>query len=623
MALGCIATAMNAQSPKVNTHHFRSSSNETPNTGFCWADRPSYLSEIKTIGDKEGAGYLALMETPMLVGAHTLEAIHFPYMDTDNDKNAKIIVLNSNGTIVYSQPIEKLDGLAWNTIKLTTPFTLKDDKYFVGLFYHSIVREDVLGYDGSLLSIPESNIIKTFDKGDTPSFTIGDKIDGLHPEKSQLGSFIMTADITGPSVEHVGVSLIISADNGSVGNVGSQIPMTLTLRNVGTKAINSVVVSVISQGKEQDIEANVNIPVGYTGICKFKYTIPEVNGEETAIASIKSINGIANSHKDKGVAFTYTATSNKGPQKVSTVLIEEFTSEPCGACPYAKPKVEDLIKTLQNNGYKVSAIAHHDGYKSDFMTIPESQSIVNYFGVTGNPYVMINRIYINNSFTINPTGGDLSHTGHEMVMNRQQTAFIDDMGFSDNGISIEGHVANSSIDKDKTYIHVVITEDGIKAKKQTNGGANFIHNFVARKFFFDPIIGEKINIKDDNTFELNIPAFKIPQEWNKKNLKAVAYITKEMNPGKIKNPFTAMILGSNNVPYGQLLSTQGIENNKPTITIIDHRINVNGSYDNIQVFDMSGAIVATSTDTPLPEGCYIVRLSNLMGNYTYKVCVQM
>lgn len=60
---------------------------------------------------------------------------------------------------------------------------------------------------------------------------------------------------------------------------------------------------------------------------------------------------------------------------MSSVLIDDFTSKPFIACPGVKHFIEKAIKSLENKGYKVSAIAHHACYKPDFLTISESDQL--------------------------------------------------------------------------------------------------------------------------------------------------------------------------------------------------------------------------------------------------------
>lgn len=135
------------------------------------------------------------------------------------------------------------------------------------------------------------------------------------------------------------------------------------------------------------------------------------------------------------------------------------------------------------------------------------------------------------------------------------------------------------------------------------------------------IFGHKLNIRDDNTFQIEVSAFEFGQ-WKKENLKAIAFVTREMTPQRVKNQSLVMVLGSNDVPFGQLLSSQDITNDKPNVRIENNYVRVEGSFDSILVLDLSCSIFATNTETPLLPGNHIIRVNAIIGNYTYKVLVQ-
>ena len=68
-------------------------------------------------------------------------------------------------------------------------------------------------------------------------------------------------------------------------------------------------------------------------------------------------------------------------------LIEEFTGQACGYCPYGM----DCISEFMKNDTNFILILHHYGYQADNFSVSGSQTITNSLGVNGAPSVAIDR----------------------------------------------------------------------------------------------------------------------------------------------------------------------------------------------------------------------------------------
>ena len=68
-------------------------------------------------------------------------------------------------------------------------------------------------------------------------------------------------------------------------------------------------------------------------------------------------------------------------------LIEEFTGQACGYCPYGM----DCISEFMKNDTNFILILHHYGYQADNFSVAESKTITNSLGVNGAPSVAIDR----------------------------------------------------------------------------------------------------------------------------------------------------------------------------------------------------------------------------------------
>ena len=92
-------------------------------------------------------------------------------------------------------------------------------------------------------------------------------------------------------------------------------------------------------------------------------------------------------------ALTFTACNTNNPDGPipdsfpKKHLIEEFTGQGCGYCPYGMNCISDF--TANDTNFIV--ILHHYGYKQDHFTVSGSKTITNTLGVNGAPSMTIDR----------------------------------------------------------------------------------------------------------------------------------------------------------------------------------------------------------------------------------------
>lgn len=618
IALCCINFATNAQTLKSTKVNFNSLRGDMPNTGFCWADRSTPLNQINAVGARGAANIFVFVETPELKGTHTIKSISFPFPG-NSDPNGTVVILKGDSTVLYSEPVN-IAGGTWNNFTLKTPQKVTDGKYFIGFFCHSTnAKPYVIPFDGSVI-FPQANFIGLIGES-RPNLNAKEKVSGLFQSSElQFGSLIVAADIDGPSVENIAVLSNISG--GRTGKPNTALPLNIEVRNIGTHAIENGVVSAISQGKSQNFDIT-NIPVGAKKNFAVNYLLPESGYDLEALFSVKTVNGINNILADFGTSFIYNVQVEGGPFAVKNILIEEFTTERCPNCPRAKPIVEKTIETLENAGYRVSAIAHHAGYYTDFLTLSESDKLVPYMYSNGSfaPAAMVNRVNKGENGTCAlGVGGDFSKIAKNIAESTLQAADITSVTFTDNGIDIVGRIAKG-VDKNNVYLNVIITEDGIKSQQQSGAKSSYVHDFAARKFIY-PFDGQKIEINDDLSFSVKIPAVDLKTNWIKANLKAVAFLTtSKMTRNNMSDYKHRAVIASNFTKFGETSSAQEVASEKPNVTVFNRCVKVEGNYDNFQVFNMAGNIVATDS-TPLMEGVYIVKVNNVFGSFTYKVAVK-
>jgi hypothetical protein len=98
------------------------------------------------------------------------------------------------------------------------------------------------------------------------------------------------------------------------------------------------------------------------------------------------VNGSADANPQNN-ELTRQVWVNLGETAVKHVLIEEFSTAPCGYCPDGNLILEQIL----NDHPEVIAFTHHSGYLADAMTIPTSEVIANAF-CPGAPLATIDRI---------------------------------------------------------------------------------------------------------------------------------------------------------------------------------------------------------------------------------------
>lgn len=623
-ALCCLVFNVNAQSNAIDNNSLRGNSGgqgQQPSTGITWSTLEMEGYPFEAVGNLKANPMTVFMETPYLKGEHTLKEVSFLYLGLPS--KAQLLILDSDSTVIYVENI-LINGGTWNNVKLDKPLKLRDSKYFIGyLCRPTTERPQVIPMDGNNVCDHLGFIgVETTDR----NLQIGDK---PHNPESMVslnrGVPPIVADIEGPSVEHYGVvNLVLGPDGEFIdGKPGQRVNLRVFMLNATHNQMNKVVVAVESNGEEQDFEIPVNLKFGqeayYEGV---RFLFPQKGYKEHGYIWIKSVNDVEITDGPK-LFFNYTVLGENMPYKIKNALIESFSTENDEAAKEANKYIQEGITNVFDQiNVKTSVINHHVGTQNDFLTLAESKELVPYlFPSKGifTPSATINREKLDyNPSCMLKVGEDFYFKCSTVYDWHNQQGMIDHLVFTKDGIDLSGNLT-SVVDTSNLYLHVVITEDNIKSKNQLGAGNDYVHNAVPRKFLF-PVGGKKISVNKDLTFNVKLPAVDLSDQWDKRNLKAVAFITGKMD--KEDKDFThRSVYASNNVEYKVPESAQDIASDKPVVTVVRNHIVVTGDYDNFQVFDMAGNIVATDADAKasVKSGIYVVRVKNLYGAFTYKV----
>lgn len=182
-------------------------------------------------------------------------------------------------------------------------------------------------------------------------------------------------------------------------------------------------------------------------------------------------------------------------------LIFKFTGTWCGFCPDMSASLDDIT---DRNPDKFSIISIYNNSENEVNYI--SNTLLNYYTVNMFPTgIMDGRAVFFNMNTENM---------NSLLMNLAREA--DEIYPSNCNADVNSSIENDKLEIDLTTycyrpgnykIGIAIVEDNVKAfQNGTNGGKNYIHNHVLRKFVTDEL-GDELIIENSssNVFEYEIP----------------------------------------------------------------------------------------------------------------------
>lgn len=311
---------------------------------------------------------------------------------------------------------------------------------------------------------------------------------------------------------------------------------------------------------EKEIQLDNPIEVGTSS--NITVTLPAINeyARRNATVEITKVNGnnnLASSTVSKGYVGV---AKNFFPRNV---LLEEFTTERCGNCPRVAEYLHDALEELDRT--RVFPVCHHSAFGTDWLTKDCDTEIVNImFNSTGGfaPAMTFNRdeslipdedaskrgnvtvpasaeyikAYVNNALDKQAN----SELQIEIVPNTDDTQAT---------VLVSG-VCNEALDIDNSLLTLYVTEDSIKANRQSGASEGFQHMHVIR--YYNSIWGDKIVWKDTTTFTATYN-IDIDPEWKKDKLNFVVFINKHDDTDYTNNKI------DNSIGIAYKTSTTGIK----------------------------------------------------------------
>ena len=208
-------------------------------------------------------------------------------------------------------------------------------------------------------------------------------------------------------------------------------------------------------------------------------------------------------------------------------LIEEFTSQSCGYCPYGMNFVSDFAK----DDTTLVVVLHHAGYADDNYTIEGSKQIVNLMGVNSAPSMDIDRVAytlpedgtvkIFHPYRLSEWNVDLAQTTYASVDLQSEY----DAATRQVQVSVSGVVALEQIPD--LRLTVLVKESGMIGVQADyletyNGWTTFRHVRAAR-VFLTAALGDALTVTD-NRYAVDLNTV-IDGSWDADNCTVIAYLT--------------------------------------------------------------------------------------------------
>ncbi len=412
-------------------------------------------------------------------------------------------------------------------------------------------------------------------------------------------------------------------------SLNEEINVNGTIISNGTNITSFDVSYNIDGGTESDVYSVTGVNLGLGDSYDFShnvaYTMSEV-GTHTIQVTISNVNGggetnLGNNTKSKDITVIENFVQR-------TVLVEQFTTENCGNCPPVLNYLEGLVDGNDN----VIMMAHHTGYYTDFLTIPESEEHLEFFNAGGGTYApagMVDRHYngLDNDNYQGPDPGPVFWDGNPFGGTRindrlsvPASATVNINGKANTTGALELTVSGEFLNNltHNVGVSLWITEDHINAQNQS-GAANWVHRYTVRDAISarlgDPITtstNEGDTYRVDYTFTPN-------SSWNSDELYLVAMVN-NMNATDVND---RALLNAVQVKLSDL-QPLGIENMVKTSSVSvypnpahDYVNITNVANANIEIYNMLGELVHTQVST---QDNVNINISNLKtGNYIIKI----
>lgn len=482
---------------------------------------------------------------------------------------------------------------------------------------------------------------------------VGDNVKDFQRYDGGLGNVYVMADIndkTNKLAHLVGMTkTLISSDKPNKdGEIAAdkQIELTLLVSNLGRSTVTKIEGMLLggfsAEAPRTPFTQAVNIPAQTVATITIPTTFKTIKRGLGAVGIIiDKYNDVKTEAMvipdQQAEVLSYKVPTKKVAIPRNSVLFERFTTEKCVNCPPADGEQERLIEGFQRNpaykNIKTNLLIHHSGFYTDFLTLTESNEMLKYAfagGGTFAPAFMCNRMPtpqgLVHSFRQRAPHEEIEATLKKIAETEQQVVLtkVDAKLDGDKlSLSVEGEAGY--VMDDQLHFTAVLTEDNIAPRNQSGvanftGKGPFMHQAVARQFF-TAFNGDPVKMEGDGKFSFKLDQVALKNKgWKREDLKLVIFAHQNL---KFPSFAQREVFASMTLNYKELTATLDIlPEDMPAVSVYNGYLTVTGAAEGVEVFDMAGRLVSTTTAKQLSRGVYVVKVTTAHGPFTHKVVVE-
>lgn len=400
----------------------------------------------------------------------------------------------------------------WQTVSLDKTLTVGDSPIAIGYTFNQTKTSKCIALGGDIS--PEGHYYAKRGEWEMPS--------------SPSGSICVELVVEGDQVAASDLNVESLSLNNPLVKSGETLKMKAKVRNSSLSEINGFDYTLSCPIMNHPlIEGKVSDVIQPKQAIDIELTIPSedfpINMQIPLAFSVEDNGYLANNYLESACGIYDEAYPR-------LLLMEEFTTEECPNCPRAITS----IATALENGYGDSmvVVAHHVGFYTDWLTLPEESALLWLYGDDGSfaPAGMYDRT-IRTSDLDTPVesigyydsfSARLDEAiGKPGFVKLNVSAFHSDL-FINVTVEAEAHPLLETILADP-HLTVLLTEDGIRHIHQAGiSNPDFTHSHATRAYLTD-IFGDSVEFDADGKLHWDciIPC---SEDWNCENMEAVAFI---------------------------------------------------------------------------------------------------
>ncbi|MBO5186962.1 MAG: Omp28-related outer membrane protein [Prevotella sp.] len=462
-------------------------------------------------------------------------ALRFGLVGATTVNNVFIKAFKNNEFVdLYEQEFTGSAVVGWNTVTLSTPYTLDFtgiDYLLLGFEYVQSSGKYPLSFAGEeTRTAAYANFGEGVDwymlDGAGGSLSVQAIVENEYPESDVVINGVLTPDYL---------------------KSGEDIEYMFSYYNDGTKPVSVYSFGVAVDGKEVAV---IDAPTAELSVeaKEYKSVLKGLNlatGNHTLSVYVKQMNNETPAKTDTASYEFGVYTETLPRQKY---LVEHFTSQGCTYCPLG---IKLLTRLSEMRGDLAWVSIHGDMNVRDIYTIDEGNTINGWLCGGLYPSAAFNRVPLgDNSIAtsigvyeqyIETVAKDFSTMLDQIASFYPSFASVDiDAKINETtgklDIKVSGNTTSefASLYGDNAALTVYVTEDSLVARQLDNGTwkSKFVHDNVLRSVV-SSVYGDKVTVtgnKYENNYSIDVPA-----DWNKANLCVTASIGRAVTEENFNN----------------------------------------------------------------------------------------